>query len=42
MAITIGQANTKPGIFGLLDDWLKRDRFFLSDGLDYFYSHVLS
>ena len=27
MAITIGQANTKPGVFGLVDDWLKRDRF---------------
>ena len=27
MAITIGQANTKPGVFGLIDDWLKRDRF---------------
>lgn len=27
MAITVGQTNTKPGVFGLVDDWLKRDRF---------------
>ena len=28
MTITIGQSKTQnPGLFGLIDDWLKRDRF---------------
>ena len=28
MTITIGQVDTKqPGLFSLIDDWLKRDRF---------------
>jgi photosystem II P680 reaction center D2 protein len=28
MTITIGQVQTKKeGLFGLIDDWLKRDRF---------------
>ena len=27
MAITVGQANTEASVFGLVDDWLKRDRF---------------
>ena len=27
MTITIGQQEKKEGVFGLVDDWLKRDRF---------------
>jgi len=30
MAITIGKGQSeKPGLFSLVDDWLKRDRFVL-------------
>ena len=27
MTITIGQQEKKESVFGLVDDWLKRDRF---------------
>jgi len=27
MTISVGQVENKQGLFGLIDDWLKRDRF---------------
>jgi hypothetical protein len=40
MTITIGQVQTKKEGFGLIDDWLKRDRFVFVGWL-LLYSHVL-
>ena len=42
MTIAVGSAPQR-GWFDVLDDWLKRDRFVLLVGLDYFYFlvHIL-
>jgi hypothetical protein len=36
MTIAIGQ-NQERGLFDLVDDWLKRDRFYSLAGLVYYY-----